>query len=137
MRRRDDTYWQRLRNDRRSNAAAIGAAIAALAATMTVISVTVQGGVTESRANPLYWLLMLPMVWWVNGLTSFEPRAVRLWKPALAIASGTSSIAALLAIRAAGTWTGQTVACTVTLIAAAASLILLRGSLVECEGPAR
>jgi hypothetical protein len=137
MRRRDDAYWQRLRKDRRSNAAAIGAAIAALAATMTVISVTVQGGVTESRGNPLYWLLMLPMAWWVNGLTSFEPRAVRLWKPALAVASGTSVVAAALAMRSAGTWTGQTVACAVTLGATAASLILLRGSLVEREGPAR
>lgn len=137
MRRRDNAYWQRLRKDRRSNAAAICAAIAALAATMTVISMTVQGGVAESRANPLYWLLMLPAMWWLTGLTSFEPRAVRLWKPALAVATGASVVAAALAMRAAETWTGQTVACTVTPIAAAASLLLYRGSLVQREGPAR
>jgi hypothetical protein len=137
MRRRDDDYWQRLRKDRRSNAAAILATIAAIAATMTVISVTIEGGVAESRANPLYWLLMVPMVWWVTGLTSFEPRAVRLWKPALGICCTVSVVIAIMAMRAAGTWTGQTVACAVTLIAAITSLILLRGSLVEHEGPAR
>jgi hypothetical protein len=137
MKRRDNGYWQRLRKDRRSNAAAIFAAITVLAATLTVISVTIEGGVAESRANPLYWLLMLPGVWWVTGLTSFEPRAVRLWKPALAVTCGTSTIAAIVAMRATGTWTAQTVACAVTLIAATASLLLYRGSLVEREGPAR
>ncbi len=137
MRRRDNDYWQRLRKDRRSNAAAICGAIAALAATMTVISVTVDGGVAESRANPLYWLLMLPMAWWVTGLTSFEPRAVRAWKPALATACAVGLMAAALTMRAADNWTAQTVACAVTLIAATASLLLYRGSLVQREGPAR
>ncbi len=40
-------------------------------------------------------------------------------------------------MQAAGTWTGQTVVCAVTLIAATASLFLYRGSLVQREGPAR
>ena len=137
MRRRDNDYWQRLRKDRRSNAAAIVAALAVLAATMIVISVTVDASVAESRANPLYWLLMLPGIWWGTGLMSFEPRAVRLWKPALAVACGASAIAAFVAMRAAGTWTGQTVACGVTVLAVAASLFLHRGSLVQREGPAR
>lgn len=137
MKRRDNDYWQRLRKDTRSNAAALLAALAALAGTLTVISLTVSGTHYELRANPLYWLLLAPMLWWVTGLTSFEPRHVRLWKPALAVACGASVIAAVIAMRAEGSWTGQTVACAVTLIAAAASLLLHRGSLVQREGPAR
>ena len=137
MKRRDNPYWQRLRKDRRSNAAALLAALAALVGTLTVISLTVGGTPYESRANLLYWLLMVPMLWWVTGLTSFEPRHVRLWKPALAIACIASAVAAFVAMRAAGTWTAQTVACAVTVLAAAASLLLHRGSLVQREGPAR
>jgi len=137
MKRRDNPYWQRLRKDRRSNAAALLAALAALVGTLTVISLTVGGTQYQSRANPLYWLLMVPMLWWVTGLTSFEPRHVRLWKPALAIACIASAVAAFVAMRAAGTWTAQTVACAVTVLAAAASLFLHRGSLVQREGPAR
>ena len=137
MKRRDNAYWQRLRKDTRSNAAALLAALAALAGTLTVISLTIGGTHYESRASPLYWLLMAPMLWWVTGLTSFEARHVRLWKPALALACAISVTAAYVAIRAEGTWTAQTVACAVTLLAAAASLFLYRGSLVQREGPAR
>ncbi len=137
MKRRDNAYWQRLRRDKRSNAAALLAALAALAGTLTVISLSIGGTHYDSRANPLYWVLMVPMIWWVTGLTSFEPRHVRLWRPGLALACTTSLIATAVAMRAAGTWTGQTVACAVTLIAAAASLFLYHGSLVQREGPAR
>ena len=104
---------------------------------MNVISLMIGGTHDKSRANPLYWLLMMPMLWLVTGLTSFEARHVRLWKPALALACIASAIAAFVAMQAAGTWTGQTVACAVTPLAAAASLFLHRGSLVQREGPAR
>jgi len=137
VKRRDNGCWQRLRKDRLSNAAALLATLAALAATLNVISLTVGGTQYKARANPLYWLLMVPMLWWVTGLTSFEPLHVRLWKPALVLACIVSAISAFVAMRAAGTWTAQTVACAVTLLAAAVSLFLHRGSLVQREGPAR
>ena len=135
--RRDNAYWQRLRKDRRSNAAVLLAAFAVLAATITVISVAVGGTQYQARANPLYWLLMVPMLWWVIGLAAFEARHVRLWRPALGLACGVSVVTAIVTMRAAGSWTGQTVACAVTVAAAAASLLAYRGSLVEREGPAR
>lgn len=135
--RRDNAYWQRLRKDRRSNAAVLLATLAALVSTISLISITIGGTHYQSRANPLYWLLMAPMVWWVVGLTGFEARHVRLWTPALALASGISIVAAAVTMRTAGGWTGQTIACVVTLVAAAASLWAYRGSLVQREGPAR
>ncbi|WP_420139366.1 hypothetical protein [Sphingomonas sp.] len=80
---------------------------------------------------------MAPMVWWVSGLSRFEARSVRLWRLALVIASIASVAAAAVAMHRAGTWTGQTIACAVTLVAAIASLLSYRGSLVDREGPAR
>lgn len=137
MRQRDDAYWQRLRKDRRSNAAAMLAALACLTATVSIISIAVGGTHYQSRANPLYWILMLPMVWWVSGLSRFEPRSVRLWRPALALASIASLVAAAVAMHAAGPWIGQTIACAVTLAAATTSLLSYRGSVVDREGPSR
>jgi len=137
MTRRDNAYWQRLRRDRRSNAAVLLAALAALAATISVISISVGGTQYQARANPLYWLLMAPMLWWVVGLTTFAPRYVRLWTPALAVACLASVAAAAATMHEAGDWTAQTIACAVTLAAAAASFLVRRGSLVEREGPAR
>lgn len=135
--RRDNDYWQLLRKDRRSNAAALFAAVAVLAATISLVSVTVGGTPYQARANPLYWLLMAPGVWWVVGLTGFEARHVRWWFPALAAACAVSIAVAAVAMHAAGGWTGQTIACAVTLAAASASLPAYRGSLVQREGPAR
>ena len=135
--RRDNAYWQRLRKDRRSNAAVLLAALACLTATISLISITVGGTHYRSRTNPLYWTLMLPMVWWVIGLTGFEARYVRMWMPVLVLASGVSIVVASVSMYAVGSWTGQTIACAVTLAAAAASLLTYRGSLVEREGPAR
>ena len=137
MRRRDNAYWQRLRRDRRSNVAAVLAILAALAATLSVVALAVPGSHAASRGNPLYWALMLPMAWWGSGLTTFSPRAVRLWKPVLALsvlAAGTSLLAAL---RQEADWAIWAVAFGITLAAAAGSLALLRGSLVAREGPAR
>ena len=135
--RRDIAYWQRLRKDRRSNAAALLAALTCLTATISLISLTVGGTHYQSRGNPLYWLMMAPMLWWVIGLAGFEARYVRLWIPALVLASGVSIVAAAVAMHAAGSWTEQTIACAVTLAAAVASLLTYRGSLVDREGPAR
>lgn len=137
MVRRDNAYWQRLRKDRRSNVAVLLAVVAVLAATTSLISATVGGTQYQARANPLYWLLMAPMVWWVIGVSGFEARYVRLWIPALVLASGLSIVVAAVAMHAVGSWTVQTVACAVTLAAATASLLVYRGSLLQREGPAR
>jgi hypothetical protein len=133
--RRDHEYWQRLRKDLRSNWAAGLAAIAALAATVSLIAVLVKGTHYQARGNPLYWVLMLPGAWWVNRLAAFEPRAVRWWRPFLLL-SVVVAAAALIATARADRRPAA-VAFFITLLAAGASLGLRRNSLVEREGPAR
>ncbi|MEH3147719.1 MAG: hypothetical protein PGN34_20780 [Methylobacterium frigidaeris] len=137
MSRRDPAYWQRLRKDRRSNVAAGFAVVAGLVATLTVIAASVPGSHSEARANPLYWLLMLPLVWWANALAAFEPRAVRIWRPALALACLADAACLALTVGRQEDWTAGAVSLAIVLAAAAASLAAHRGSLVAREGPAR
>lgn len=134
--RQDWDYWQRLRKDRRSNWAAGFAAVATMAATVSLVGLLVKGTHYEARSNPLYWGLMLPAAWWVNGLAGFKPCAVRWWKPALLLSV---VVATVVLIVAAGRdeWVPEAVCLALTLVGAAVSLVLRRGSLVAREGPAR
>lgn len=136
MIRKDNLYWQRLRKDRRSNWAAGMAALAAIAASISIIGVLIAGSQYEARANPLYWVLMVPALWWLSGLARFEPRPVRWWRPALFLCVSVAGIALFLGIQREDPMpeiAGFVITCTGTVI----SLILLRHSLVEQEGPAR
>ncbi|MFD1949512.1 hypothetical protein ACFSGX_01865 [Sphingomonas arantia] len=137
MARRDNEYWQVLRKDKRSNIAASLGLIAALFSTMSVVGTAVPGPLPEARGNPLYWLLMLPMVYWVTELTSFTPRSVRMWTPALVVACVASAVAAVVVARDEPGWTVQGGLCVVTVLASIASRWLYRGSLLDREGPAR
>lgn len=137
MIRRDQAYWQRLRKDLPSNVAAGLAAIAVLAATLSVVGTGVSGSHFRARGNPLYWILMLPMMWWVSGLTTFAPRYVRSLKLALGLACAASVVSAIVSMPDGATFTVQTAACVVTIVAAGASLLVYRRSLVRREGPAR
>ena len=134
--RKDREYWQRLRSDRRSNWAAGFAAIAAMAATVSLLGLCIEGTPYQARGNPLYWLLMLPAIWWVAGLVGFERNRVRLWKPALAVSLLIATLAVLIAVRR-GDWGAEAAGLAITLASTAASLFLLRNSLVAREGPAR
>lgn len=134
--RRDQDYWQRLRKDRRSNWAAGFAGVATIVATVSLIGLLVEGSQYQTRGNPLYWALMLPTVWWLSGLGGFEPRAVRWWKPALLLSVVIAAIALGVAVAGAD-WAPEAVGFVITLLSAATSLNLLRGSLVAREGPAR
>lgn len=134
--RQDQEYWQRLRKDRRSNWAAGLAAIAAIAATVSLIGLLVDGSQYQARANPLYWLLMLPVVWWVGGLGGFRANRVRLWKPVLALSVIVATLAVVVAA-GRGDWGPEAAGLAITLASAGASLFLLRDSLVAREGPAR
>lgn len=137
MIRRDQAYWQRLRKNRRSNWAAGCAGVATIAATVSLIGSLVQRSQYEARATPLYWLLMLPVVWWLSGLGRFEPRHVRLWKPALAVSVAISTATLIVALRRGTGWGPDAAGFAITIASAAASLMLLHGSLVAREGPAR
>lgn len=135
--RRDAAYWQRLRRDRRSNAAAILGAIAALSGTLGLIAALVEGTPHEARANPLYWILMLPMVWWVSDLTQFSARAIRFWTAAMLLSCAGAAFGLVLGMAGSQDVMLPLVNVVVCVLAAAASLVLRRGSLVDREGPAR
>lgn len=134
--RRDKDYWQRLRKDPRSNWAAGMAALAAIAASVMLIGLLVEGSQYQARGNPLYWILMLPAVWWSTGLARFEPRPVRWWKPALLLCVAIAGAVLALAIDS-GDGTPEAIGFALTLIGAVSSMVLLRDSLVAREGPAR
>ncbi len=136
MMREDQEYWQRLRKDRRSNWAVGMAAIASISATVSLTALLVDGSQYQARGNPLYWLLMLPVVWWLSSLGSFEPRAVRWWKPALLTSVAIATLACFMAVGKPD-WGPTAFGLGVTLLSASLSAILLRGSLVAREGPAR
>ncbi|WP_019998827.1 hypothetical protein [Aureimonas ureilytica] len=135
-RRSDAEYWQRLRRDRRSNAAAILAAAAALFGTLGVVAVLLDGP-HAPHASLFSWLLMLPMAWWVGDLTRFTARAVRLWTTAMLLSIAGASFGLLGAITRSDDSLIPLLNFSLAILAAVASLALRRGSLVEREGPAR
>jgi hypothetical protein len=136
MMRRDKDYWQRLRKDPRSNWAAGMAALAAIVASVMLIGLLVKGSPHQVRSHPLHWMLMLPAVWWLTGLSRFEPRAVRWWKPALLLCVVTAAIVLVLAIDS-GDGMPEAIGFALTLVGAVSSMVLLRDSLVAREGAAR
>jgi len=136
-RRSDAEYWGRLRRDRRSNAAAILAALAALFGTLGVIFALLDGPHHAPRAGLLSWLLMLPMAWWVGDLTRFTARAVRLWTPAMLLSVGGAGLGLAFALIRGDALLVPLLDLGLAVPAALASLALRRGSLVEREGPAR
>ncbi|MFD1282993.1 hypothetical protein [Methylobacterium goesingense] len=113
------------------------AVVVGLAATVSVTACLVPGPHGAARAQPLYWLSMLPLVWWANGLVRFEPRAVRCWRAALSLACLGAGAGLAAALWRAEDWTVPAVGCAVTLASACASLAVHRDSLVAREGPAR
>lgn len=134
---KDPAYWQRLRKDRRSNIAGVLAAVAVLTGTVSVTMTLVNGSQYEARGNPLYWVLLLPMAWWVSGLSTFESRYVRSWKPVLAIACLAAAASLAIDMQRDEDWTVSAVSVAITVISAVASLVVYTGSLVAREGPAR
>ncbi|MBB4000206.1 hypothetical protein [Aureimonas pseudogalii] len=136
-RRTDAEYWQRLRRDRRSNAAVILAAVAALFGTLGVITALVDGPHHAPSAGFLSWLLMLPMAWWVGDLARFTARAVRLWTSALLLSVGGAGLGLAFALLRGDALLVPLLSFGLAVPAALASLALRRASLVEREGPAR
>ena len=113
------------------------ALVAGLAATVSVIGCLVPGPHGAARAQPLYWLSMLPLVWWANSLVRFEPRAVPCWCPSLALACFGAGAGLAAALWRAEDWSLPALGFAVTIASAGASLVVHRDSLVAREGPAR
>jgi hypothetical protein len=125
------------RKDGRSNAAVLLTACAIVVSAVWLTMVTVPGTQYAARGNPLYWLILLPVAWWVSSLAACEPHAIRWWKPALALACTISTTCLVLAVAAEQGVTLNAAGCAVTLAATVGSLVAYRGSLVAREGPAR
>lgn len=135
--RRDAVYWQRLRKDRGSNVAVLFTAVAAVVAAVAVTMATVPGTPWGARSSPLYWLILVPVVWWVSSLAAFEPWAVRSWKPLLAALCLAGAACLALALVTAQNVILTATGFTLTQACAAAAVARYRKSLVARGGPAR
>ncbi len=81
-----------------------------LAALMPVLSLTyllVPHGHIAARENPLYWLIMLPVLFWGWGITSFDPWAIRALVPVLIIAPVADVLIAMFSGMSGGDQTGM------------------------------
>ena len=137
MQRKDDQYWQRIRFDKKSNWAAGMTAIAAILTATSVTMILVPGSQYEARSNILYWGIFIPVVWWLVGLSRFEPWPVRIWRPALIVLCITKISCLWIVFRGPYSVGIESFTTAVVLISAAAAFFLYRGSLIDREGPAR
>ncbi|USU09726.1 hypothetical protein NF700_05490 [Sphingomonadaceae bacterium OTU29MARTA1] len=137
MARNDREYWARLRVEPRSQWAAGLAVIAGLAVTLAVIGLLVPGNHFESRANPLYWLLMLPLVWWASELMGFEPLAVQIMPWVTSLAPLGSAICLAVAFSIGEPWQIWLVDFIICICASIGSRMTYRDSLLQREGPSR
>jgi len=134
---RDTEYWQRLRKDRRSGVAVLFTAAAAVITAVTLTMVAVPGTQWAARASPIYWVILIPVAWWVNGLAAYEPWAVRRLKPVLATLCVVHAICLALAVVGSRNVMLTVGSFALTIVCAAAGMVALRGSMVDQEGPAR
>lgn len=138
MPRQDQEYWQRLRVDKRSGIAALLSAAAAICTALNILMATI-GPISQaaSRANPAYWLVFLPMAWWVVQLVNYEPLAVRYWRYILLVFCIVNG-GIVLVLNSSGELESVTMfIAAAAVVCAASSLLAYRGSLVAKEGPAR
>ncbi len=137
MKRTDQAYWQRLRKDRRSNIAAGLNAVSALVATMAFIGLRIPGSQADARADPLYWVILLPFGWWGSSLGAFEAWTVRLFWPSLAAWPLIAASALAGAWRQGEDLTLWAGSLAVSVACSIGAALLYRGSLLQREGPAR
>ncbi len=55
--------YKALRADRRASLAMLAGIVSAVALTVALISLVVPQGYVQSRGDPRYWLLMVPVAW--------------------------------------------------------------------------
>ena len=133
----DQEYWQRLRKDKRTAWAVGMVALCALLARVGLGVILVPGPQHQARGNPLYLLLMAPLVWWGSSLAWYEEKAARLIRPAFIMLPPLCGINALWAVSLGmdpAIHVGALAACT---IFAALGWWLHKDSMLRAEGPAR
>ncbi len=137
MPRRDLAYWARLRVDARSSWAGGLALVAVLAAALALIGLLVDGGQAQSRSNPLYWIVLAPVIWWGSGLMGFEARYVRAMGPLLVVAPSVAGVCLAIAVSQGREWMPWLIAAVIAGATALVSRLCYRDSLLRREGPAR
>ncbi|MGI4745812.1 MAG: hypothetical protein ACRYGI_08975 [Janthinobacterium lividum] len=143
-------YWQRLRKDKPSNLAIGGLVIGAVVTTISLIALVLphSDGAMHNRGNPLYWLFMLPCVFWAWSLSTFSPRSVRTIRSAIIVLptigglilfivyNDNKDILGLSHESIVNLWM-TIVAFFITLIGSLVSWFALQHSLLQAEGPDR
>lgn len=137
MPRRDMEYWARLRVDAPSSWAAGMAIVSVLAAVLALLGLVISGGQAEARANPLYWLILLPVAWWGGGLSGFGARQVRLMTPAIILAPLLAAMCLAIAARRGEVLVPWSIATLIAFAGATASRFFYGKSLLKREGPDR
>lgn len=105
---------------------ALLAAVAASA--MPVLSLTfilVPHGYTASRGNPLYWLIMLPVVYWVWAAMAFDPWAIRMIALILVLAPIVDGLIALFSGMSGGDLTALWVLAALSLVLSIVGIVAL------------
>lgn len=98
------------------------------AAVMPVLSTTyifVPHGHIAAREDPLYWLIMLPVLYWGWGVTSFDPWAIRLIVPVLILAPVTDILIPKFCGLSGGDLTGMWVLAALSVMFAIVGTIAL------------
>lgn len=133
----DHAYWQRLRKDKRSSIAAGMAVICVLLAIVGLIMILVPGTHTQARGSPIYWALMLPMVWWGSSLAYFEPKTAWAIRPALALGTLVCAINTVWERSRGSDITINLVVLVLCIVCAIGGEYTYRHSMLKLEGPAR
>ncbi len=97
----------------------------------------VEGNREQTRANPLYWLVLLPVAWWAAELSAFEPGSVRAMKLLTVIAPATALLCLLIAVSLEENWVLWLTSFIVSGVTAFGSRMAYRDSLLQREGPSR
>lgn len=137
MSRTDLAYWSRLRKDKLSNWTVGLAFLSFFVATQFLINLTISGTHYQSREKPLYWAILLPVVWWTILVMGFHPHGVKLLTPVTYLAPLVTIGCAAYSVTHNGTWVWPSIAVAVSVGTAVASRLCYRRSLLRREGPSR
>jgi hypothetical protein len=109
---------RRLRQDRAANIGVLAAFMAALPSALAWMGLLLPLDRAADRGNPVYWLIMLPVVFWTVAAGSFAPWALRLLRPVLLLAPLLAALALAIAFGRGDSPTPWLVALAVSVAAA-------------------
>lgn len=111
--------------------------LAVPAAVLALPGLVIAGGQAEARANPVYWLILIPVAWLAGDLSGFGARQVRLMMPAIIVAPLLAIGCLTMAYARGDTITLWIVATAMSIITALACRLYYNKGLLRCEGPDR